>query len=152
MRESVNETTNAAPYTMVFGQLPRGLLALLRDVRLNEENYPTPKNKSTVEFLKDLRDRLETARSYAEAHVTKAQQQYVERYNRRSCSKSFTVGEQVLVLQKDSTASNAFSRWTVPAVVIEIQFSHSYVVEFNDGSRRIIMLIVYVNSISERSV
>ena len=138
MRESVNETTNVAPYTMVFGHLPRGPLALLRDVWLNEESYPTPKNKSTAEFLKDLRDRLETARSYAEAHATKAQQQYVERYNRRSCSKSFTVGEHVLVLQKDSTASKVFSRWIGPAVVIEIQSPHSYVVEFNDGSRRII--------------
>ena len=42
------------------------------------------------------------------------------------------------MLQKDSTASKAFSRWTGPAVVVEIQSPHSYVVEFEDGSRRII--------------
>jgi len=41
MRESVNETPNVAPYTAVFGQLPRGPLAVLRDVWLNEGDYPT---------------------------------------------------------------------------------------------------------------
>ena len=138
MRESVNETTNVAPYTMVYGRCARGPLNVLRDVWLNEENYPTPKNKSTADFLKDLRDRLQIARSYADEHAAKSQQQYVERYNRRSCSKSFTVGEHVLVLQKDSTASKVFSRWLGPAVVCEIQSPHSYVVEFDDGSCRVI--------------
>ena len=138
MRESVNETTGVSPYTMVFGHLPHGSLAVLKDVWLNEQNYPTHKNKSTTEFLKDLRDRLETARSYAQAHATKVQGHFVERYNRRSCNKSFVVGEHVLVLQKDSTTSKVFSRWIGPAVVVEIQSPHSYVIEFDDGSRRII--------------
>jgi len=88
--------------------------------------------------LKDLRERLETLRSYAEAHATKAQERFVERYNRRSCNKSFLVGEHLLILQKDSTASKVFSRWIGPAVVVEIQSPHSYVVEFDDSSRRII--------------
>ena len=48
------------------------------------------------------------------------------------------VGEHVLVLQKDSTASKVFSRWIGPAVIVEIQSPHSYVVEFDDSSRRII--------------
>jgi len=29
---------------------------------MNEGYFPTPKNKSTAEFLKDLHDKLETAR------------------------------------------------------------------------------------------
>ena len=97
-----------------------------------------PRNQSTVHFLKDLRDRLEMASSYATSHAEKAQQRYVERYNRRSCSKSFTVGEPVLVLQKDTTSSKVFSTWIGPAVVVEVQSPNSYVIEFDDGSRRII--------------
>ena len=135
---SVNETTCVAPYTLVYGRLPHGPLSVLKDVWLNEQNYPTPKNKSTSEFLKDLRERLEVARSYAETHAMKAQEHYVERYNRRSSDKSFTVGEHVLVLQKDSSSSKVFSRWIGPAVVVEIQSPHSYVIEFDDGSRRVI--------------
>jgi len=102
---------------------------------INEDDFPAPKNKSTAEFLKDLRDKLEIARSYANSHGETAQQRYVTRYNRRSCDKSFTVGENVLVLQKDSTASKVFSRWIGPAVIYEVQSPYSYVVEFTDGSR-----------------
>ena len=138
IRESPNETTNVAPFTLVFGHLPHGPLAVLRDIWTNEDKYPVPRNKSTADFLKDLRGRLESVRNYAESHAEKAQQQYVDRYNRHSRQKSFTVGECVLVLQKDSTASKVFSKWIGPVVVTEVQSPHSYVVEFTDGSRRII--------------
>ena len=45
------------------------------------------------------------------------------------------MSEAVLVLQKDSTASKVFGRWIE---IIEIQSPHSYLVEFEDGSRRIL--------------
>jgi len=137
LRESVNETTNVPPYMLVYGRLPIGPLAVLRDMWLNEGDYPTPQNKSTAEFLKDLRDKLDTARSYADSHSENAQQRYVTRYNRHSGIKSFTVGEAVLVLQKDSTSSKV-SRWIGPAIIFEVQSPSSYVVEFEDGSRRVI--------------
>ena len=138
LRESVNETTGQSPYTLVYGRLPVGPLAVLKNMWVNEDDFPTPKNKSTAEFLKELRERLEVARSYANAHAESAQQRYVSRYNRRSRDKSFTIGEHVLVLQKDSTASKVFSRWIGPAVIYEVQSPYSYIVEFADGSRRIL--------------
>jgi len=49
--------------------------------------------------------------------------------------KSFTVGEQVLILSPDSTTSKVFSKWPGPATVIEVISPHSYLVEI-DGSRR----------------
>ena len=48
------------------------------------------------------------------------------------------MGEPVLVLQKDSTASKVFSRWIGPAVIYEVQSPYSYIVEFEDGSRRVL--------------
>ena len=42
------------------------------------------------------------------------------------------------MLQKDSTASKVFSRLIGPAVIYEVQSPYSYVVEFADGSRRIL--------------
>jgi len=136
LRESPNETTNVPPFTLVYGRLPHGPLAVLKNVWINENDFPVPKNKSTVEFLTDLRNKLDTARSYAESHAQRAQQRYVNRYNRRSCDKTFALGESVLVLQKDSTASKVFSRWIGPATVVEIQSPHSYLIEFEDGSKR----------------
>ena len=134
----MNETTGVAPYTMVYGRLQQGPLALLKDMWTNEVDYAKPKNQSTIDFLKDLRQKLEVARSFADSHADKAQKQYVARYNKRSCDKYFQVGVSVLVLQKDSTASKVFSRWIGPVIVMAVQSPHSYLVEFNDGSRRIV--------------
>jgi len=122
----------------VYGRLPHGPLAVLRDMWLNESDFPNPKNKSTVEYLKELRERLATAMSFAQSYAEKAPQRYVLRYNARCCSKSFEVGEPVLVLQKDTTASKVFSRWIGPVVITHIQSPQSYVVEFEDGSKRTI--------------
>jgi len=117
-------------------------LAVLKNVWINDNDFPVPKNKSTVEFVTDLRSKLDTARSYAESHAQRTQQRYyVDRYNRRSCDKSFALGESVLVLQKDSTTSKGpiqLSRWIGPATVIKIQSPHSYLIEFDDGSKRIL--------------
>jgi len=77
MRESVNETTGVSPYTMVYSRLPHGPLAMLKNIWTNETDYPLPKNKSTVDFLKDLRHRLDVTQLYANSHAEKAQQRYV---------------------------------------------------------------------------
>jgi len=123
---------------MVYGRLPHGPLAVLRDIWVGEDKFPISKNKFTTEFFKDLRDRLETARTYAEAHAEKEQRRYTERYNRHARDKSFSVGKSVLVLHKNLTSSKVFSKWIGPAIVVEIQSSHSYVVEFDGGSKRTI--------------
>jgi len=81
---------------------------------------------------------LETAMSYSNAHAVSAQQRYVTRYNKWSQEKSFTIGESLLVLQKDSNSSKVFSKWTGPAIIFEVKSPNSYVVEFEDGSRRIL--------------
>jgi len=61
LRESVSETTGVAPYTLVYGRLHVGPLAVLKNMWINESDFPAPKTKSTAEFLKDLRDKLEIA-------------------------------------------------------------------------------------------
>jgi len=52
MRESTNETAGLPPYTLVYERLPVGPLSVLKNVWMNEGDIPTPKNKSTVDFLK----------------------------------------------------------------------------------------------------
>jgi len=54
IRESANETTGLPPYTLVYGHLPVCPLSVLKNIWINEENFPIPKNKTTMEFLKDL--------------------------------------------------------------------------------------------------
>jgi len=54
-----------------------GPLSVLKNIWINQRNFPTSKNKCTAEFLKDLRDKLETARPYSGAHAVSAQQRYI---------------------------------------------------------------------------
>ena len=58
LRESVNDTTGVAPYTLVYGRLPVGPLSVPKNMWINEDDFPSPKNRSTAEFLKDLRGKL----------------------------------------------------------------------------------------------
>jgi len=52
---------------------------------------------------------------------------YAKHYNLPSKDKHFEVGEKVLILMPDSTASRAFSKWTGPATVVEVLSPYSYV-------------------------
>jgi len=49
LRESVNDTTGVAPYTLVYGRLPVGPLSVLKNMCISEDDFsPAPKNKSTA--------------------------------------------------------------------------------------------------------
>ena len=135
LREVPNETTGVPPWVMVYGRLPRGPLAVLKENWCGQREAPLSLGQSTVDYLQELRKNLEVAETYATSHSERAQQRYVSRYNLRTRPKSFTVGEQVLILSPDSTSSKVFSKWRGPATVIEVQSPHSYIVEI-DGSRR----------------
>ena len=91
--------------------------------------------KSPTEYLAELRNHLETANAYADSHTTRAQQRYATYYNLRSRDKHFTVGEKVLILTPDSSASKVFSRWKGPATTAEVRSPYSYIVDY-DGKRQ----------------
>jgi len=54
------------------------------------------------------------------SHSQREQERYATHYNLRSKDKHFEMGEKVLVLMPDSTASRAFSKWTGTAPVVEV--------------------------------
>ena len=135
LREVPNETTGVPPWTMVYGKLPRGPLAVLKENWCGLRDAPLSLGQSTAEYLNDLRTNLEMANSYAIEHGKREQQRYVSRYNLRSREKKFDTGDQVLILIPDTTASKVFSRWQGPATVVEVRPHNSYLVELN-GMRR----------------
>jgi len=136
LRESPNETTGVPPWVMVYGKLPRGPLAVLKENWCGRREAPLSLGQTTVDYLQELHTNLEVAETYAASHSQRAQQRYVSHYNLRSRPKSFSVGVQVLILSPDNTASKVFSKWRGPAtVVVEVKPPHSYIVEI-DGVRR----------------
>jgi len=133
LREVPNETTHVPPppALLAFGRVPHGPLAILKETWCGERELPPGLGKSAVEYLEELRNNLEIAQQYAEAHTQRAQQRYADRHNRRSRDKHFAVGDEVLILKPDSTASRVFSQWKGPAKIIIVKSPHSYIVDLD---------------------
>jgi len=111
-----------------MGYLPRGPLAILKDSWCDQE-LPVSFDKNAQEYLKELYNKLEIAKTYATSHSQMEQERYATHYNLRSKEKHFEVGEKVLIVMPDSTASRAFSKWTGPATVLEVLSPYSYIVD-----------------------
>ena len=94
----------------VFGRLPRGPLAVLKENWTGQRDAPLSLGQTTAEYLEELRKNLEIAETYVNSHAQRAQQKYISRYNLRTRDKFFSVGDSVLVLSPDSTSSKVFSR------------------------------------------
>ena len=76
-----------------------------------------------------------TAKKFAEENAKQGQQRYVNRYNLRSRTKTFEVGDTVIILKRDST-NHLFSRWTGPAKIRRKLSDNSYDVETTEGGVR----------------
>jgi len=135
LREVPNETIGLPPWLLAFGHLPRGPLANLKETWSGEIDLPLDLGKTATEFMQDLKQNLTTAQSYADSHTQKEQNRYATHYNLRSQDKYFTVGEKVLILSPDSTASKVYSRWKGPAEIVEVKSLYNYIVEY-DGHRQ----------------
>ena len=137
MREVPNKTNGSSPYQMVYGQLGRGPLSILKDTWTGELTVPPDFGKITEQYMQDLKERLEIAKLHASEHAEKAQLDYANRYNVHTRSKEFRPGDQVIVLMPDS-AQKLYSRWTRPANVKELILhdKDSYIIVMDDGSER----------------
>ena len=83
LREVPNATTGVSPYMLVYGRVPRGPLAVLKETWTGERGLPPGLGKPVEEYLQDLRDKLSAAAQYAAEHAGKQQAEYVSRYNLR---------------------------------------------------------------------
>jgi len=106
---------------MVFGKVPRGPLAVLKENWTGQRDAPLSFGQTTADYLEELRKNLEIAETYVDSHGKWAQARYVSRYNLRTRDKTFSAGESVPVLTPDSTSSKVFSRWKGPGVIREIK-------------------------------
>lgn len=134
MRECSNATTNASPYVLLYGRLPRGPLAVLKETWSGERDLPPSLNKSEVQYMEELKNNLEMAREYASDHAAIAQEKYVSHYNKNAIDKAFSVDDRVIVLHPDST-NKLRSKWQI-GTVSEVLSQHSYLVDMPDGARR----------------
>ena len=137
LRQCPNSTLGVPLFLLVYGRLPRGPFAILKDTMTGKTELPLNLGKSVFEYLEDLRKNLEMAQQYATTHAEKAQQRYVSRYNLRAREKSFEFGQKVLILMPDSTSSKLFSRWIGLGIIKDKKSSHTYLVDINGSVKHI---------------
>jgi len=135
LREVPNATTGVSPYMLVYGRVPRGPLAVLKDSWTSQRDVKADVGKPVEEYMNDLRCRLKKAADWATLHAQHGQHVYTHNYNLRSRDKHFDEGDKVIVLDDDA-AGKLCKRWQGPATVVRVKSPYSYLVDMGDGRVR----------------
>ena len=114
-------------------------------------------SKPVDKYLQDLETDMRNVERYAREHACDAQQKYAKYYNARAKDKSFQIGDQVVVLEKDST-HKTFAHWK-QGKIVRVRSPYSYDVEMPDGAcrqlhanklRKLVSRIQHVGVISDQ--
>ncbi|GBM44267.1 hypothetical protein AVEN_23324-1 [Araneus ventricosus] len=95
-REVPHSTTGLSPYQLVYGRLPRGPLALMRDFWTGKRNIPLGVSRSIEKFWK-ICDRIWRGPTKLPLETPKRTRQ-----NILAREKTFQVGEKVKILESVS--------------------------------------------------
>jgi len=131
-REVPSSTTGTSPYMLVYGRLPRGPLAILKESWTGQRDVQSVLPKSIETHMADLQYRLQQAADWARLHAEHGQAVYAYHHNLRSRDKTFYEGDTVIVLDEEATGKLC-KRWHGPATVVRVKSTHSYLVDMGDG-------------------
>ena len=115
-RETVSDSLGFSPFELVFGHNVRGPLKCLKEKLLCQQP-----SSGLIDYVSCFRDRLYAARKLAKTHLESAQIQMKKWYDRKSRSRSFSPGDQVLLLSP------------VPGQPLQARFRGPYTVERRVG-------------------
>ncbi|GFY65772.1 RT_RNaseH_2 domain-containing protein [Trichonephila inaurata madagascariensis] len=107
-----------------------------------EKELPTSGARSVEEYLKQLQKKLQDEHEIASENSAKNQERTTLHYNLRSREKSFSVGDEILILMP-SYMHKLLNIWIGPAKEVKLTRPHSCLVQMEDGSTR----ELYVNKI-----
>ncbi|KAL1267146.1 hypothetical protein QQF64_002821 [Cirrhinus molitorella] len=114
IREVPQASTGFTPFELLFGRQPRGLLDVGREAW---EQQPTPL-RSTIEHVREMRERIDRVMPLVREHLVKAQQAQQRHYNRAAQPREFEPGDRVMVLVPTS-ACKFLASWQGPYTVTE---------------------------------
>ena len=124
-----HDSTGYSPFFLMFGRHPR----LAIDVAMGLE----PKDDLTVDFTKNLQDRLDLAYKLAVAQAEKSSSRYKSQYDKRVRGSSVCVGDRVLVKNVTIRGKNKLANvWEDPVYQVVEQPNKDipvFVVKREDG-------------------
>jgi len=115
-REVPQESLKFSPFELLFGRTVRGPLQVLRQVWTNEAT--DAETRTTAEYVVDLRNRIEETCALARENLSQAADCYEKAFNRKTVSRSFKPGSQVLLLLPVKHNKLELS-WKGPFTVVE---------------------------------
>ena len=95
-REVPQESTGFSPFEMLYGRTVKGPMSILRQTWTEEK--PDSELQTTVEYVYNLRNRIEETCKIAKENVMKASKRQAKFYNRHAKMREFTPGTKVLLL------------------------------------------------------
>ncbi len=114
IREVPQASTGFTLFELLFGRQPRGLLDVAREAW---EHQPAA-HRSTLEHVREMRERIDRVMPLVREHLTKAQQAQQRHYDRAAQPREFQPGDHVMVLVP-TTACKFLATWRGPYTVTE---------------------------------
>ncbi|GFR01782.1 retrovirus-related Pol polyprotein from transposon opus, partial [Trichonephila clavata] len=130
--DAVNIENKVRSNLSIYGRLPSGPMTILKEFWTGEREIPTGAACSVEE---QLQKKLQDAHEIASENSAKNQERMTSHYNLRSREKSFSVGDEVLILMPSST-HKLLNTWIGPAKVVKLSRPHSFLVRMEDGNTR----------------
>ena len=115
-REIPNDSLKFSPFELLYGRNVRGPLNILHELWTN--NSLDSEQKTTYQYVLDLRSRLEESARLAASNALTSSTKYKEYYDRKTKPRKFNIGEKVLLLLP-TKANKLEMHWQGPYVVEE---------------------------------
>ncbi|XP_076462064.1 uncharacterized protein LOC143294574 [Babylonia areolata] len=116
-REVPQESLRFSPFELLYGRTVRGPMALLHQLWTKEASSP-PETLTEVEYVVDLRNRLEETCRLARENLQQAATKYKRQYDKKAHERWFEVGDEVLLLLPEKKNKLQIA-WQGPYRVIE---------------------------------
>ncbi|XP_067303559.1 uncharacterized protein [Pseudorasbora parva] len=114
IREVPQASTGFTPFELLFGRQPRGLLDVAKEAWEQQPGV----HRSTIEHVRQMRDRIDHVMPIVREHLAKAQQAQRRHYDRAAQPREFQRGDHVLVLVP-TAACKFLATWQGPFTVAE---------------------------------
>jgi len=94
-REMKQDSLGYSPFELLYGRTVRGPMSILRELMTNEK--VEPEDKTTYQYVLDLKDRLQSTCEMAQIELQKSHIKQKKYYDRTKV-RTFEKGDEVLVL------------------------------------------------------
>nr|KAG5697202.1 hypothetical protein BaRGS_028938 [Batillaria attramentaria] len=127
-REVPQESLGFSPFELLYGRTVRGPLKILKEAWTQDSNEEV---KTTVQYVLDLRERLEAMGELARKNLGRSAERYATEFNRMAKPRHLPVGSRVLLLLP--TKRNKLEMaWQGPYEVVERAGEADYRIRVGD--------------------